>query len=160
MKRKQAGLWACIFVLCITLIGCGERKQSSDTKTDVTAFVGTNIFEGSLDPVKGAMSYGYSFTNNALLKVDLNSEYIGDLATDWEISEDSLTYTFHLRKGVKFSDGSDFTADDVVFTYETVHNNQANNENVDLTRLASVTALDDYTVEFRLSEPYSPFFDT
>lgn len=160
MKRKQAGLWACIFVLCITLIGCGERKQSSDTKTDVTAFVGTNIFEGSLDPVKGAMSYGYSFTNNALLKVDFNSEYIGDLATDWEISEDSLTYTFHLRKGVKFSDGSGFTADDVVFTYETVHNNQANNENVDLTRLASVTALDDYTVEFRLSEPYSPFFDT
>ena len=47
-----------------------------------------------------------------------------------------------------------------MFTYETVKNNQADNESVDLTRLKSVEAVDDYTVKFTLSEPYSPFFDS
>ena len=106
------------------------------------------------------MSYGYSFTNCALTRVNPNSEYEGDLATEWEISEDSLVYTFKLREGIKFQDGSDFTAEDVVFTYETVKENQGNNENVDLSRLESVKALDEYTVEFKLSEAYSPFFDS
>lgn len=136
-----------------------EESSHTEQKKEVTAYVGTNIFEGSLDPVKGAMSYGYSFTSNALLKVNSNSEYEGDLAESYNISDDALTYTFQLKKGITFSDGSDFNAEDVVFTYETVHNNQANNENVDLTRLESVRAVDDYTVEFLLKEPYSPFFD-
>ena len=136
-----------------------EVKEDEMVK-GVTAYVGTSIFDSSLDPIKGAMSYGYPFTNNALLKVNSNSEYVGDLATDWSISEDALTYTFKLREGVKFSDGSDFTAEDVVFTYNTVHDHQAHNENVDLTRLQSVVAIDDYTVEMKLFEPYSPFFDT
>ena len=143
----------------------GDVQNSAEVSapvaaSEINAFVGTSIFGGSLDPVKGGLSYGYSFTNCALLKVDPDSNYIGDMATDWSISVDSLVYTFELREGVKFSDGSDFTAEDVVFTYETVKANQANNENVDLTRLASVEADGDYTVVFTLSEPYSPFFDS
>lgn len=110
--------------------------------------------------MKGSMSYGYPFICDALLKVNPDSEYIGDLATDWKMSDDALTYTFTLREGVKFSDGSDFTAEDVVFTYETVMENQGANENVDLSRLESVKAVDDKTVEFKLKEPYSPFLDT
>lgn len=136
----------------------GQTAVSGDNA--IVAYVGTAIFDGSLDPVKGAMSYGYPFTNAALIKVDSSSEYVGDMAVNWHISEDSLTYTFGLREGVKFSDGSDMTAEDVVFTYETVKANQAENEAVDLTRLSSVTALDEYTVEFTLSQPYSPFLDT
>lgn len=151
-----------VMLLVCAITGCQSHKNTGEgtNKTQVTAYVGTNIFEESLDPVKGAMSYGYSFTNNALLKVDVNSEYVGDLAESYSISEDALTYTFYLKKGIRFSDGSDFTANDVVFTYETVHNNQAENENVDLTRLESVIARDDFTVEFHLKEPYSPFLDT
>lgn len=136
------------------------EKESPNTKKSVTAYVGTSIFESSLDPVKGSMSYGYPFICEALLKVNPDSEYTGDLATDWKMSEDARTYTFTLREGVKFSDGSDFTAEDVVFTYETVMKNQGGNENVDLSRLESVRAMDDKTVEFHLKEPYSPFLDT
>lgn len=141
-------------------ISSEETSIASDSSNEITAFVGNNIFDSSMDPIKGAMSYGYPFICNALLKVNSNSEYIGDLAENWTISEDALTYTFNLKHDIKFSDNSDFTADDVVFSYETVKENQANNENVDLTRLESVTALDDYTVEFKLTECYSPFFDT
>ena len=171
MKKRTIVLFlicaiSLMFVGCNNSEGTGEGKNNkenivnSEAKDSISAYVGNNIFEGSLDPIKGAMSYGYSFTNCALTKVNPESEYVGDLATDWQVSDDSLVYTFNLREGVKFHDGSDFTAEDVVFTYETVKENQGNNENVDLSRLESVTALDDYTVEFKLSESYSPFFDS
>ena len=105
------------------------------------------------------MAYGYSFINSALTKVSPESEYVGDLAKDWEISDDARTYTFKLRQDVKFHDGSDFTAEDVVFTYNTVKENQGDNANVDLSRLESVTARGDDTVVFTLKEPYSSFLD-
>ena len=179
MKRKSLIL-SLIVSMSLLITGCNNEKETnvgdnskdknsisttadtagSSSKDSITAYVGNNIFESSLDPVKGAMSYGYSFTNNALTRVNSNSEYEGDLAESWNISEDSLTYTFNLKKDIKFQDGSDFTAEDVVFTYETVKSNQADNESVDLTRLENVEAVDDYTVKFTLSEPYSPFFDS
>ena len=177
MKKKLISALLCLSMV-VMLVGCSNDKelvlsenevpndaaQENETQNDeaedgITAYIGTSIFDGSLDPIKGAMSYGYPFINEALLQVNPNSEYVGCLAAEWEIL-DALTYRFILREGVKFSDGSDFTAEDVVFTYETVMENQANNENVDLTRLESVTAIDEKTVEFKLSEPYSPFFDT
>lgn len=166
--RKIASL-VCVVALSVScLVGCGSQSQEAGNagseatgKNDaVKAYVGGTIFEESLDPVKGAMSYGYPFINEALIQVDSNSKYVADLATEWEVSKDALTYTFKLKDGVKFSDGSDFNAEDVVFTYETVQKNQANNENVDLTKLDKVTAKDDYTVEFQLKEAYSPFLDT
>lgn len=135
-----------------------EETAPADGLKSITVSAGTTLFEGSLDPIKGSMYYGYPFVNNALLKANPDSEYVGDLATGWEMVN-ATTYKFTLREGVKFSDGSDFTAEDVVFTYETVMNNQAMNENVDLSRLESVTADGDYAVTFKLKEAYSPFLD-
>lgn len=170
MKKKLALVLSALLMIAVTACSSGAGKPAETTPSQegsapapadgIVAYVGGTIFDGSLDPVKGAMSYGYSFTNCALLRVNPDSNYEGDMATDWSISDDSLVYTYKLRENVRFSDGSDFTADDVVFTYTTVKENQAHNENVDLTKLASVKALNDYTVEFTLSEPYSPFLDT
>ena len=47
---------------------------------------------------------------------DENLNYVGDLAESWDISDDGTVYTFHLQEGVKWHDGEDFNADDVVFT--------------------------------------------
>lgn len=162
MKKRLTRLISVLALAAMVITGCGtkEAKTEKQHEDGIKAYIGTSIFESSLDPVKGAMAYGYPFINNALIRVGSDSKYVGDLAKDWMISEDALTYTFHLNEGIKFSDGSDFSADDVVFTYQTVKENQANNENVDLTRLDSVKAVDDMTVEFHLSEPYSPFLDT
>ena len=173
MKSKKILSLLLIGALVLAMAGCGaesgvvataapDQAAPSETneKNEVTAFVGTSIFEESLDPIKGGMAHGYPFINNALLRVDPESRYVGDLATDWLVSEDGLTYTYTLREGVTFSDGTPFTSEDVVFTYETVMANPANNENVDLSRLESVKADGDYRVIFTLSEPYSPFFDT
>lgn len=164
MKEKLLKKAACLLAAAVItagalgiFAGCGDSSGSSEK--GISVYIGGTIFDSSLDPVKGAMSYGYPFINNALTKVTPESEYTGDLATDWEISEDALTYTFRLREGVTFHDGSDFTAEDVAFTYNEVKENQGNNENVDLSRLDSVEATDDYTVVFTLNEPYSSFLD-
>ncbi|MCL2606838.1 MAG: ABC transporter substrate-binding protein [Coriobacteriia bacterium] len=158
----------CALLICFTLalVGCGDDKSSaadatadSNSKNSIIAYVGNDIFDNSLDPIKGSMPYGYSFITNALLKVTPEGTYAGDLASNWTISDDALTYTFELLQNVMFSDGSPLSAHDVVFTYETTMENQAENETVDLTRLSKVSATDDHTVQFVLSEPYSPFLD-
>ena len=166
MKRKTVRkIAAVIALLClgaVVLTGCGGSSSGSGSGTDgdgLSIYVGETIFDSSLDPVKGAFSYGYPVINNALTKVTPESIYAGDLALDWEVSSDALTYTFHLREGVTFHDGSDFTAEDVVFTYNTVKENQGGNDSVDLSRMASVEATDDHTVVFTLTEPYSSFLD-
>lgn len=172
---KKMRVLAVVTAVMTTLTGCGSTAATSgtsevastsaavtnekDDNESVNIYVGGSIFDNSMDPVKGFMTYGYAFVNEPLIQVNKDSEYVPDLATGWTVSDDALTYTFDLREGVKFSDGSDFTAEDVVFTYQQVKDNQADNENVDLTKLASVKADGDYKVEFTLTEPYSPFLD-
>lgn len=54
---------------------------------------------------------------NGLVKYDKDYNIVGDLAKSWEISPDELSITFHLRKDVRWHDGKEFTAHDVLFTY-------------------------------------------
>lgn len=159
--KKSLVVFIVLMLSMSVLVGCGDsgKEASEGNSNAISVYIGGTIFDGSLDPVKGAMSYGYAFTNNALTAVTPESKYTGDLATDWKISDDALTYTFDLREGVKFHDGSDLTAKDVVFTYNTVKKNQGDNTAVDLSRLKSVKADGDYRVVFTLSEPYSSFLD-
>ena len=56
-----------------------------------------------------------------LVNLDKNGKPVGVLAKSWDVSADQLTYTFHLRDGLKFSDGSPLTADDVAFTLTLLH---------------------------------------
>ena len=77
------------------------------------------------------------------------------LAESWDVSDDGLTYTFHLREGVKFHDGSELLASDVAYSYErfqTIGEGFAY-----LVSGAEVTAPDDYTVEFTLERPSGLF---
>jgi peptide/nickel transport system substrate-binding protein len=84
-----------------------------------------------------------------------NLKIEGDLAESWEVSKDGLTYTFKLRKGVKFHDGSDFTAEDIKATYERIINPP---EGVISARKAqhqdikSIETPDPYTVVFKLGQ--------
>ncbi|WP_425290222.1 ABC transporter substrate-binding protein [Arsenicitalea aurantiaca] len=86
------------------------------------------------------------------------------LATDWEISEDGLTYTFTLREGVNFHDGTPFNAEAVKFNFDRMLDENHpfygtgpfplsfNFESVE-----NVEVVDDLTVRFTLSEPFAPF---
>ncbi|WP_338661715.1 ABC transporter substrate-binding protein [Pararoseomonas sp. SCSIO 73927] len=78
------------------------------------------------------------------------------LAERWEVSPDGKTYTFHLRRGVKFCDGKPMTARDVAYSI-TRWADPATRSPVRYRAgvVESVTAIDDYTVEYKLKEPYS-----
>jgi peptide/nickel transport system substrate-binding protein len=76
------------------------------------------------------------------------------LATDWEVSDDNLTWTFELREGVTWHNGREFTADDVVFSFERIMDEETEAANAyRFESVESVTAPDDGTVVIELSRP-------
>ncbi|MFD1509299.1 ABC transporter substrate-binding protein [Lacimonas salitolerans] len=93
----------------------------------------------------------------SLLRYDTDLNPQPSLAESWEISDDALTYTFNLREGVKWHDGEDFTAEDVVFSVDEFLRETHARLRVSLEHVESVTALDDHTVEFKLKNPFGPF---
>lgn len=90
------------------------------------------------------------------------SKFVGVLATDWTTSSDGLVYTFHLRQGVKFSNGDPFNADAVKYSFNRVLKmNQPPSWILSQSlTLDSVKVIDQYTVEIHLSRPYSAFLAT
>lgn len=77
------------------------------------------------------------------------------LAESWEVN-DPLTYTYRLRRGITWSDGAPFTADDVIFTYETIMDPavRADAHRASFVDVESVTKVDDYTVQVKFKTPY------
>ncbi|MBS0243392.1 MAG: ABC transporter substrate-binding protein, partial [Proteobacteria bacterium] len=83
-----------------------------------------------------------------------NIKIVGDLAESWERSADGLTYTFKLRKGVKFHDGSDFSSADIKATYDRIRNPPAGIVSVRKalhSAIKDIETPDAYTVVFKLS---------
>ena len=78
---------------------------------------------------------------------------IPSLATSWTISSDGMTYTFNLRKGVKFHDGTDFSAEDVKATFDRIVFPPANLLSLRILPIKETVVLDRYTVQMKLSEP-------
>ncbi len=115
----------------------------------------------TLDPHKatGALTFEVLYNiYEALIQVDKHGVLSESLATDWTISSDGLVYSFKLKKGVQFHDGSPFDSRDVKFTYERIMNPQtgyakASNYKV----IEDIKTPDAYTVEFHLNKAYSPF---
>lgn len=77
------------------------------------------------------------------------------IAESYEVSEDGLEYTFHLREDATFHDGTPITADDVVFSLNLYLESEY--QNTQVTGLSEAEAVDDYTVVCHLDTPYAPF---
>ncbi|MEZ4532048.1 MAG: ABC transporter substrate-binding protein [Thermomicrobiales bacterium] len=92
-----------------------------------------------------------------LLTVDANLELVPVLAESWEFSEDGSQLTFHLREGVTFHDGSDFTSADVIASYERILDEATGSATrTNLLSIESMEAPDDHTVVLNLSIPDVP----
>ncbi|MCX5701617.1 MAG: ABC transporter substrate-binding protein [Candidatus Omnitrophica bacterium] len=95
---------------------------------------------------------------NRLVRIGSKGEIEPDLAESWDISSDGLVYTFYLRKGVRFHDGVECTADDVKFTYESVINPKNNSPfNSLFESVNDFKVIDKYTFQIILKKPSSPF---
>jgi len=82
---------------------------------------------------------------------------VPNVAESWETSADGLTWTFHLEKGIKFHNGSELTASDVAFSMNRMLEIGEGYAYVFLGTVESATALDDYTVQFKLAKPSGIF---
>ncbi|MBL0934674.1 MAG: hypothetical protein IBJ07_07970 [Rhizobiaceae bacterium] len=113
-----------------------------------------------LDPSKDTSPLGFNYRLNvfdALTELQRDGQMNPRLAEEWTFSEDLTEWTFKLREGVKFHDGSPFSADDVVFTIERILADEATPVRTFLKLVKSVEKVDDNTVKFTLVQPYGIF---
>ena len=95
---------------------------------------------------------------STLITTNTAMEFVNDLATSYEISDDGLTWTFKIRDDVKFTDGEPLTAEDVAFTINGIKNAEA--AEADLSMVDSALATDDTTVVLTLNKPFNALLYT
>ena len=94
---------------------------------------------------------------NGLLRYDKNYQLEGDLAKSWEVSPNGLRITFHLRRGVKWHDGQEFTSRDVLYTYRVIIDPKTPTAySEDFKQVQSARAIDPYTFEVTYAKPFAP----
>lgn len=98
-----------------------------------------------------------SFIFNGLLKYDKDLNLVGDLASSWEIKEEGKVIIFHLREGVFWHDGKEFTSEDVEFTYrKLIDPDVPTPYSGDFERIESFEVIDKYTVKITYKEAFAP----
>jgi peptide/nickel transport system substrate-binding protein len=129
-------------------------------RTDVV--IGVVLEPPHLDPTAGAAAaideVVYHNVFEGLTRIGRGGEVLPALAESWDISEDGKVYTFHLNEGVKFHDGTDFTAEDVKFSLDRARADDSTNAQKPLfAAIENVEAVDPHTVRVTLSHPQGAF---
>ena len=196
MKKKISLMLAAALTAGLALTGCGGSKTSDITESsaagaesesaaevkgvdvDTTGYLvaALNADIQTADVQKTSKDYEVPFNIfDRLVDVEVdadgNSKIVPSLAESWNISDDGLEYTFHLRQGVKFHNGNDFTAEDVAYTFHRLLTVEGgvNTEFIDQIKgadellagetdtLEGVEVVDDYTIKVTLKEPFAGF---
>ncbi|MCI8506721.1 MAG: ABC transporter substrate-binding protein [Lachnospiraceae bacterium] len=173
MKKNLALFLTALMLLAAAACGKGETPEGSkeggaqtaaesgtagggtEKKDSVVIAIGSE--PETLDPTKGWGHGNSPIVQSTLVKYTAELTFENDLAVDWHLSEDGLTWTFKIRDDAYFSDGEKVTASDVVFTLETA---KAAQGSVDLTYMERAAAEDETTVVVTLSQPASIFLNT
>ncbi|HHV38307.1 MAG TPA: ABC transporter substrate-binding protein [Tepidimicrobium sp.] len=154
---KKTSLILIVSVLIIALVGCGKNEAINDKlKDELVIAIGDEPEEG-FDPVMGWGRYGNPLFQSTLIDMDHNMDIVYDLATEYNISDDGLIWTFKLRDDAYFTDGEKLTAEDVIFTFEEA---KTSGSIVDLTNMESVSLIDEETIQFKLKKPDLAFIYT
>lgn len=174
MKKFRVLAFLVLLAFVFTLTACGGNnspKESNEPKEKIFVFAKSGDPVG-LDPANvtdGESIYVTQQILETLVKYkDENTEVIPALAESWESSKDGLTWTFHLRKDVKFHDGTPFNAQAVKFNFDRWmdKNNPYHHGEFEYYGymfggypgvIKEVKAVDDYTVQITLNSPLAPF---
>lgn len=169
MKKKWlAGLLSTVAV--VTLAACASggsstTTSSSSSSADTETFTyAINGDPSSTNPINTSDRWGLTLTNfiySPLIRVEADGTYVNELADSYEVAEDGLSITVKLRQDVKWSDGEDFTAEDVVFTYEQkIKEENGGSDGLYINgQPVTVEKVDDYTVKFVLPTVSAPALD-
>lgn len=155
MKKALAMLAAaCTLTMAVSFGACAEGK------TDLVIAVDADV--DTLHPTDFSTTVELNVLNQIYdtlmyMNPDGTEEPEPRIAESYEISEDGLDYTFHLRNDVTFQDGTPVTAEDVVFSLELYKESEYQGSQISM--MASAEAVDDSTVVCHLDTPYAPFLE-
>jgi len=153
------------------LAGCDRSSPSPEITHGATVpafgdtFIEASIGEPSnLLPVLSSDSASSEINGlvyNGLVRYDRNLRLEGELAESWEVSNDGLTITFHLRHGVVWHDGAPFTSADVLFTYQMYIDPKVPTSYAeDFKQVADLQTPDPWTVRVVYPQPYAPALES
>ncbi|MEN6413598.1 MAG: ABC transporter substrate-binding protein [Veillonellales bacterium] len=137
---------------CLFLTGCSKSNSTASNSNEQKGkeIVVAIYRDGAIDKLDAASYNGphflYKMLYEGLVEDGGGGKILPQLATSWDISSDGRTYTFKLRQGVKFSDGTDFNATAVIFNLKRWVNNDKNSI-LSANNVESMEAVDDYTVK-------------
>ncbi|MBN1979413.1 MAG: ABC transporter substrate-binding protein [Anaerolineae bacterium] len=140
--------------------------SSAFTPTPTRIVYGLTLSPTGIDPhVNASSELGIPLTSvyDTLVYLDPEMEdFVPGLAEDWDISEDGLSYTFYLREGVTFHDGTPFNAEAVRFNLERITSPDLLSQKARfmLGPYKQTEVIDEYTVRIHLSEPFAPLLDS
>ena len=158
-KIKYAIIALAVIIIAIIAASSMFGNTTDDDPTHIVLTVPghTGEPETGFNPLtgwgNGHLNYN-PLVQSTLFGSDENGSFVNDLATDYSISSDRLTWTVKIRDDVKFTNGEKLTANDVAFTFNEA---KVSDGELDLTNLEEAKAVDDTTVEFKLSKPQSTF---
>ncbi|ESW87982.1 ABC transporter substrate-binding protein [Mesorhizobium sp. LSJC269B00] len=150
-------LWKTILAAAVLALA---GSQAFAARTDLV--IGITLEPPHLDPTAGAAAaideVLYANVFEGLTRIGPNGEVLPDLAESWAISDDGKVYTFKLRTGVKFHDGSDFDAGDVKFSLDRARaDNSVNAQKALFAAIDTVEVVDPTTVKVTLKNPQGSF---
>ena len=173
MKKKLMAFLLLASLLCAALTGCGgssteKTPEGGQTQTGSTDAVANEITVGiaqdlddSLDPHLAVAAGTKEVMFNVfegLMKPTSTGDLTPAVAESYTVSEDRLTYTFTLREGVKFHNGDEVTAEDVVYSISRCADTTDGTPLVEaFSVIQSVEAVDARTVAITISEPSNEF---
>ncbi|QAY69337.1 ABC transporter substrate-binding protein [Xylanimonas protaetiae] len=162
-RARRALSAAAAAVVALALAACTAGSTAVDpspgpgggVRTDVTVAVAAEPVNLDFTTTSGAAIPQLLMNNvyETLVKIDQDGAVVPLLATSWDVSEDRTRYTFHLREGVTFSDGSAFDAADVVASFDRVRTDWLNAIKGKMDVVARTEKVDDHTVRVTLDRP-------
>ncbi|WP_373995128.1 nickel ABC transporter substrate-binding protein [Metabacillus litoralis] len=161
--RKVLLLSVFILILSTMLFGCANNNEevvSSEEKSEknmLTFAWPRDIGEMNPHVYNPSQLFAQSMVYEPLVSYQEGGELKPHLAESWDISEDGKEYTFHLREGVKFSDGTSFNAEVVKKNFDTILNHLDMHSWLGfLSKIASTEVVDEHTFKLTLTEAYYP----
>jgi peptide/nickel transport system substrate-binding protein len=157
--RIRVGAVVSLMVALLVVVGCGGGGAPQSNTPPGTLYVALDDEPPELDP---NLSTAYvdrqvmASLYDKLVDINQQSEIVPMLAQSYEVSDDDLVYTFHLRKGIKFHDGTEFNAEAVKYNLDR-YQKEDSVRSTEVEPIKSVEAVDEYTVRVTLSEPFAPF---
>jgi len=161
MNKRLFSAIALMLALLVSLPLVGTVNAAP--KHGGNLLVGLRQEIGNLDPHLATSFSSFRVIEvmyEGLLSHDEDGALQPALASDWEISEDGKTYTFHVRKGVKFHDGTELTAEDVKASFNRILDPELGSPQASrLQKIETMEVTDKYEIKITLSSKFAPFLN-